>query len=177
MLEERSIKPDRRGRKRRCFRGDWLEALLTCDGKGAVSALFVTYLAPYRGVFVLEWSPQEGHRHHRLGYDSGGAETITCPDAQYLGGGAEDGLDREELHNRILVGAALLERKVRDFLMKTIKSYPHELKRCGFCKEARPADCRCGCGARACIPCVKKDAFLASPCLERTLHSWSGVPD
>ncbi len=175
MLEERPIKPDLSGRKRECYRGDWIEAQLTYEKKKVVE-LFLTYLAPYRAVFVLQWTPEKGYAHNRIEYASGGSDIITCPDAQYLGASELDLLDRTELRNRIFVGAQRLDKKVREFLLKTIDAYPHELRRCEYCKERRPADCGC-CDKRACIPCVKQDTFLAGPCERLPFHGWRNVPN
>lgn len=138
--------------------------------------MHVTYLAPYRGVFVLRWSRTDGYRHYRVGFDSGGAERVTCPDAAYQGEDAPDRLDKGELRGRVFVGGAKLEPRLRAFLTRTIEAYPWELRRCEFCRDRRPADCSCrDCDRRACIPCVRKDAFLGSPCIERTLHEWRGT--
>ncbi|MBI5199995.1 MAG: hypothetical protein HY925_00280 [Elusimicrobia bacterium] len=177
MLEEKPIKADKSGRKRASFRGDWIDAQLTYGKRGVVDEVFITYLAPYRAIFALLWTKEKGYAHHRIGYTSGGSDIITCPDAQYLSDLAPNLFDRDELRARIFVGGARLDKKIREFLLKTIDGYPTELARCPYCKEKRPADCECHCGKRACIPCVRKDAFLAKPCSStQTLHGWQHVP-
>lgn len=170
---ECDVGPDRKGLRRRCFRGDWIEVNLSYDASGKVAALHMPYLAPCRAIYVLRWSRPGVYEHYRIGYDSGGAETVTCPDAEFYDGSAPDCLDREELRGRVFVGTVKLEKGVRDFLLRTLERYPHELRRCEFCPEKRPADRHCSaCGLRACIPCEKGNAFLGGRCSDRTLHHW-----
>ncbi len=156
---------DKGGRLRRCFVDGDFELHVLSEPDGCMFGFQLLYRSGSESWF-LSWTPVEEFLHFRVDVLEDGKRRFTQTDpGECLG---------DVLLERLRPAAALLEPRIRSFVLELLHHQPADVHRCRYCSARQPSRWSCpSCWLRACDGCMEAKALRKSRCTRAgTSHEW-----